>query len=618
MHASPNLPLPLETLIYRTLDHWDDILVVLQRNGDGIADLIFRDVNRPFCNAAGYSETELKGRSLDVLIGPEADRARFAALTDAARDGRSAQLELPCTARSGRTVWIGMHLMPVPDAPGLFVVLGRDITEPMQARQRQAAIQGLLAKVFLTVDAAVAITGSDGVLLMTNPAADRLLGYPPNGLVGRNAAELVAPDAQALASAARDRQGLDGKDYTMTVPLLRADGVQIPARMHSVRIETPDGRQFRILTVHPPAAPAEAIDPPRSVLASRLSLAGLEAAKAALGTRWAATAQRAMAAAEQVIRRQLDPQDTAFRSTDSSFVVCFADTTEQVGAYRAAAIGRDIRHHLIGTGEPAGTVHLTVITAMVRVPAASDGARLAAFLNRELTARAGAIEETARTTLQATLASLRCERELIHSGTPDSPWGTFLSLPRTTEQQIRTAVAALPLAEAQALDLDAILLDLAAEQNAADGPASRGQNLLVEVNFDTFENRTNTDRYIGACRLLDARLRQRLVMVLTNMPPSTPRSRLLDCGMRLRPFCRTLGLALDRPEAAPCDLSLSGTALIVLDAAMLSRLPRAELATLLSRLQMGRSQLLVRRIASREAAAALLAMGVSLVSVQPG
>lgn len=138
------------------------------------------------------------------------------------------------------------------------------------------------------------------------------------------------------------------------------------------------------------------------------------------------------------------------------------------------------------------------------------------------------------------------------------------------------------------------------------------------MNFDIFENRTNTDRYIGACRLLDARLRQRLVMVLANMPPSTPRSRQLDCGMRLRPFCRMLGLALDRPATAPSDLPLSSAAIIVRDAATLGQLPPTELATLLSRLQLGRSQFLVRRIPSWEAAAALLAGGVDLVSVSPG
>ena len=31
-----------------------------------------------------------------------------------------------------------------------FVVLGRDITDSLQTRQQQAAVQGLLAKVFLS------------------------------------------------------------------------------------------------------------------------------------------------------------------------------------------------------------------------------------------------------------------------------------------------------------------------------------------------------------------------------------------------------------------------------------------------------------------------------------
>jgi hypothetical protein len=41
--------------------------------------------------------------------------------------------------------------------PQRFVVLGRDITDSLNTRQQQAAVQGLLAKVFLSVPIAIAI-----------------------------------------------------------------------------------------------------------------------------------------------------------------------------------------------------------------------------------------------------------------------------------------------------------------------------------------------------------------------------------------------------------------------------------------------------------------------------
>ena len=64
-------------------------------------------------------------------------------------------------------------------------MLGRDITEALHARQQQAAIQGLLAKVFLCVKAPVAITSDTGLIQMTNPALDELLGYSAGSLVGK-------------------------------------------------------------------------------------------------------------------------------------------------------------------------------------------------------------------------------------------------------------------------------------------------------------------------------------------------------------------------------------------------------------------------------------------------
>lgn len=612
-----NLPQPLENLVYRTLDHWDDIVLMLHRQGDGINGLIFHEANRPFCRASGYGDAELKGHGIGLLAGPGADRTPFTALADAARDGRSAQLELPCTGKTGRAFWFGLHLMPVPDTADLFVVLGRDITEAMQARRRQAEIQGLLAKVFLSVDAAVAIVGSDGRFLMTNPALDRFLGYPPNGLVGHSTLDVIAPEAHAVVSAERERQLQDGKDYTAEVPLVRVDGTLVPSHLHAVLIDTIDRRKFRIVTARPLSTPSRTTAPTRPVLAGKIRLVGLEDVKAALGDRWPATAQRAMASAEQIVRRRLGPRDTFSRTADSGFIVCFGDAGEAEAAFRAATIARDIRHHLIGSGETAGTAYVNAITATVQVPEGTEaaGPHLSALLSKDLGNRLGAIEAEARARLRTTLDGLRCDLEPIHGRNPEQTWGAFVGLPKAAEQEIAVALTALPLGEAQELDLDATLLDLAAEQAASNLSLHKSQPLLVEVNFAIFEARTHTERYVAACRLVDPRLRQRLVMVLTNMPASTPRSRLLDCITRLRPFCSMVALAIDRPDAAPPDLSLSGSPLLVLDATTPGQLPPAELSKLLGRLHIGRAQLLVRRVANWTDAAMLLASGVDLVSV---
>ncbi len=146
-------------------------------------------------------------------------------------------------------------MMAVRDVgPARFVLLGRDITERLHAREQQAAIQGLLAKVFLCVKAPVAIISSDtGTLQMSNPALDEFLGYAPGILVGKLSVDLVAPAGRAALLAARQRQDKDGREYTLATRLLRADGTEVAAEITSITVQRADLQRFRIVTVLPAA-----------------------------------------------------------------------------------------------------------------------------------------------------------------------------------------------------------------------------------------------------------------------------------------------------------------------------------------------------------------------------
>jgi PAS domain S-box-containing protein len=142
-------------------------------------------------------------------------------------------------------------MMPVRDVgPARFVMLGRDITERLHAREQQAAIQGLLAKVFQCVKAPVGIVSSDsGTLMMSNSALDDYLGYAAGALVGKLTLDLVAPDGRAGVTAAQEIHVKDGRDYTLATRLLRVDGTEVAAEITSTTVQRADLRRFRIVTV---------------------------------------------------------------------------------------------------------------------------------------------------------------------------------------------------------------------------------------------------------------------------------------------------------------------------------------------------------------------------------
>ena len=95
---------------------------------------------------------------------------------------------MACARADGGTFILGLHLMPaVARTPGCscFVILGRDVTARVEARRLSNSLHLLLAKVFTSVDDAVAIVNSAGRIVMTNPRFDQLLGFEAGALEGR-------------------------------------------------------------------------------------------------------------------------------------------------------------------------------------------------------------------------------------------------------------------------------------------------------------------------------------------------------------------------------------------------------------------------------------------------
>ena len=202
----------LQRMLYDTLDHSDDFVLVLEQSCDDAADWIIASANDAFCRTTGLTHGELVGRPFRTLIADDVGPADWNAIVCAALVEGSFHSELRCARSDGARFWFGLHLMRVRESePRRFVVLGRDITTSLQARQQQAAIQGLLAKVFLCVKAPVAIVSENGLISMTNPALDEMLGDAPGKLVGKLAVDCNAPSARPAMIAARQRQVEDGK-----------------------------------------------------------------------------------------------------------------------------------------------------------------------------------------------------------------------------------------------------------------------------------------------------------------------------------------------------------------------------------------------------------------------
>lgn len=127
---------------YRLLEsavvHAHDAIVILEahpQNGQGRSVLY---VNDAFCRLSGYSRTEVVGRSLYLLRGPDTDAATLEQLREALDSGQPLRTELMNYRKDGTPYWVDLSLVPVPDRRGRvahWVMIQRDITGQRQAAE---------------------------------------------------------------------------------------------------------------------------------------------------------------------------------------------------------------------------------------------------------------------------------------------------------------------------------------------------------------------------------------------------------------------------------------------------------------------------------------------------
>ncbi len=594
----------------------DDIVLLLECDGrEAGSDAIIIAANDAFCRASGYSDDQLLGCGVAVLFPTGHDAET---LMSAMRGAGSLRTELSCSRADGSSFMLGMHLMPAPARKsGLdcFLVLGRDISSLLQARHMQDSIQRLLAKVFASVDAAVAIVNAAGRIVMTNPRMDLLLGHKPNGLVGRLSLELVVPGSRGVVAAAIKRQLEDEADTAYSVPMLRADGSLVNVRITSVIATTGDAKKFRVITLQPEAV---GTPPVRSMQVGRIKLVGLDEVRVALGDHWPAAAERAMATAEVVIRRNCGPEDSYSRVDETSFLMCFGKLSEEESAFRAAMIGREIRSRLIGQGEDPESTYVRSVAAMVRFrDQGESGASLTAILLQGLDRQLDRLEQEARQVLSDTLANAACDVALVFGRVPGRVIASQVLIPPRLERQLVSAMAALPQTELQPFDLDELLVGLAARHAVASFAQGQMTPLLVKLSFNVFATRATTERFLATCARIDRRVCARLVLLLSELPEGVPRTRLQDCVNRLRPFCRGVGYEVEQvADLSGIDLSNSFNAVVSLPAAACFDSAPAELRTTFASLQAQHAKVLIRGVGSEKDAGGFRSLGADMLSMK--
>jgi len=605
----PTVATDILTTVSHALYYSDVVLAVIEQGADGT--LIVQQVNAGFARAFGASVKELEGQPFASMAVPD-QAEKLASLGAAASRGESLRTEIACVRPNGERMWLGLTMWPAsrPAYPdNLFVIMARDITRQMQDSERRNAVQQLLATVFAAAEAALAIVGTDGRVLMTNACCDRLLGFPPNALVGRLIVELAAADDQAALTAARDQQSADKRRFSIELSLTREDQAHLPVTMVWAFVARGENELCRVVTIIQRGAAARPPDAPRTQVGGKIRLVSLEEIKMLLGEKWESTVERVMTAADGIVGRMMLPGDSYFRSKDLGFVFSFANDSEEQATIRAAAIAKEIRHALIKAGEdPAGVEVSAMVAPLPRLPgkATYDRAMLESRVNEhELMLMAIPVPPVGT-------KDLILERVIGKEASP--PFGYFARPIWPPLKRGDGTVASLSVQRFRA-DLAALA---SIEKVALEQMEGGTEKLFVEIDFDCFFSRERTVTITDMLQKFAQPAKERAVIMLANIIPGVAMSRVLDSVQRLKPFCRAVGSVIDTPDLPAAETTATFGTFVLFNSHAWDRSKTVLLSRttkLCAGLNARKTALIVRGVTTAANRDALRECGVKLFSV---
>ncbi len=223
------------------IDQFADALIAVWP--DGRVAFWSRGAERLF----GYTSAEAASRALAELVVPPEYRAEDRARIDEALAGEVVTFEAVRRRKDGTRLSLDVSMRAVRDPEGrptLLAISKKDVS--LQRFRREAALidtrfRGLLD----AVPDAMVLVNTDGRIVLVNPQAERLFGWPRGELIGRSV-EVLVPERHRAGHPAL-RGGYQGAPRSRpmgagrALSALRRDGTEFPAEISLSTVRVDEG-----------------------------------------------------------------------------------------------------------------------------------------------------------------------------------------------------------------------------------------------------------------------------------------------------------------------------------------------------------------------------------------
>jgi PAS domain S-box-containing protein len=250
------LELQRERDVQTTVFEWmPSVIVVLALDGtirDRNADDPRVGANRAFQRAIRWPDKELVGRPfLDLLVDdPDGQAAR--AIATAAAGSTSEQVESELRSADGSSRAFAWSATPIADVTGrmdrLILVSGVDVTERQRREEEVRAGEERLRAVIEGAPVAIMEVGLDDRVRLWNPAAELILGWSAEEVVGRVFPN-VPPERETEARALLERIHGGETFVGLETQAMRRDGTRIDVEISVVPMRDAAGAVVGHMTV---------------------------------------------------------------------------------------------------------------------------------------------------------------------------------------------------------------------------------------------------------------------------------------------------------------------------------------------------------------------------------
>jgi len=145
----------------------------------------------------GYTADEAVGKSIKLIVPADRTEEVEMMLRRIRRGERIKHHETIRRRKDGTLVQVSLSISPIRNASGETIGASKtahDITESKRTEQALRRQIEERRRIFETSQDLILVTDSKGTLVQASPSTQAILGYAPEEMVGRNAAEFIYPD----------------------------------------------------------------------------------------------------------------------------------------------------------------------------------------------------------------------------------------------------------------------------------------------------------------------------------------------------------------------------------------------------------------------------------------